>query len=65
MLQALEASTSKDPTSPAPLTPPPPLVKAPSPPPIFVGDIPIINFDSSLYDVIGEHNEDYFDSQEF
>jgi hypothetical protein len=45
-LQALEASTSKDPIPPSTLTPPSIPVKAPSPPPIFVGDISIMIFDS-------------------
>jgi hypothetical protein len=34
-------------------------------PPVYVGDIPIITFEDSLQDDIGEHNEAYFDSQEF
>jgi hypothetical protein len=61
----MEASTSKDPPSPASTTPPTSPVRAASPPPIYVGDIPIITFENSLEDVIGEHNEAYFDSQEF
>jgi hypothetical protein len=68
-LQVLEASTTKDPTSPTILTPPSTPVRAPSPSSIFVGDIPIMIFDSSLHDLIGEYNEEYmeeyFDSQEF
>jgi hypothetical protein len=34
-------------------------------PVVYVGDIPIITFEDSLQDDIGEHNEAYFDSQEF
>jgi hypothetical protein len=64
-LQAMEASTSKDPPSLASTTPPILFVRAASPPPVYVGDIPIITFENSLEDVIGEHNEAYFDSQEF
>jgi hypothetical protein len=64
-LQAMEASTSKDPPSLASTTPPTSPVRAVSPPPVSVGDIPIITFENSLEDVIGEHNEAYFDSQEF
>jgi hypothetical protein len=63
-LQAMEASTSQDPTSPASTIPPTSPVRAASPP-VYVGDIPIITFEDSLQDDIGEHNEDYFDSQEF
>lgn len=40
-------------------------MRIPSPPTIFVGDISIINFDIPLHDMIGEHNDDYFDTQEF
>jgi hypothetical protein len=61
----MEASTSKDPPSPTSTTPPISPVRAASPPPIYVGNIPIITFENSLEDVIGEHNEAYFDSQEF
>jgi hypothetical protein len=64
-LQAIEASTSKDPTSPASTTPPTSPVRAASLPAVYVGDIPIIMFEKFLQDVIGEHNEAYFDSQEF
>jgi hypothetical protein len=60
----MEASTSKDPISPASITPPTSPVKSASPPPVYVGDIPIIIFQGSLQDVIGEHNKAYFDSQE-
>jgi hypothetical protein len=68
----LEASTRKDPTSAEVLIPPSqlltlpsPPMRIPSPPSLFMGDIPILNFGISLHDVIGEHNDDYFDSQEF
>jgi hypothetical protein len=64
-LQAMEASISKDPTSPASTIPPTSPVRAASPPAVYVGDIPIITFQNSLEDVIGEYNEAYFDSQEF
>jgi hypothetical protein len=63
-LQAMEASTTQDPTSPASTTPPTSPVRAASPL-VYVGDIPIIIFEDSLQDDIGEHNEDYFDTQEF
>jgi hypothetical protein len=63
-LQVMEASTTQDPTSPASTTPPTSPMRAVSPP-VYVGDIPIITFEDSLQDDIGEHNEDYFDSQEF
>jgi hypothetical protein len=61
----MEASTSKDPTSPPSIIPPTSSVRAASPPPVYVGDIPIIIFEDSLQDDIGEHNEAYFDTQEF
>jgi hypothetical protein len=60
----MEASTNKDPTSPTSITPPMSPVRAASPV-VYVGDIPIITFEDSLQDDIGEHNEAYFDSQEF
>ena len=61
----MEASTSKDPPSPANTIHPTSPVRAASLPPIYVGDIPIITFENPLEDVIGEHNEAYFDSQEY
>jgi hypothetical protein len=64
-LQALEAFTSKAPIPPSTLTPPSTPRRTPSPPPSFVGDIPIVAFESSLYDLIKEYNKEYFDSQEF
>jgi hypothetical protein len=64
-LQEMEASTSKDLPSFASTSPPTSTVRATSPPPVYVGDIPIITFENSLEDVIGKHNEAYFDSQEF
>jgi hypothetical protein len=51
----MEASTSKDPPLPASTTPPTLPVRAASPPLVYVGDIPIITFENSLEDVIGEH----------
>jgi hypothetical protein len=60
----MEASTTQDPTSLASTTPPTSPVRA-ALPPVYVGDIPIITFEDSLQDDIGEHNEEYFDSQEF
>ena len=60
----MEASTSKDPTSPASITPPTSPVRAASPP-VYVEDIPIITFEDSLRDDIWEYNKAYFDSQEF
>ena len=60
----MEASTNKDPTSLASLTPSTLPMRVASPL-VYIGDIPIIIFRDSLQDDIGEHNEAYFDSQEF
>jgi hypothetical protein len=47
-LQALLASTSKEPTLPSSPTPPSPHVRAPSPPPIIIEEIFIKVFDITL-----------------